>query len=301
MKKTQKAEKQAALKEARAAILKKIEEYERRGLFDQDVEEDPPSKELRPEDITYIKRGPLAAIQRWMAFRLAYIFFAREQRRGHVKVSPVIGAEALGAIQGGAVVTCNHIHPYDSFIMQYVFDASKRKGRMYRIIREGNYTSFPGFYGFLMRHCDTLPISSNLATMRKFVRATADVLKNGDCILIYPEQSLWWNYRKPKPMKLGGFEIAVKGNVPVLPCFITMQDGDTYTEDGMPMQCYTVHVGAPIFPDVALDKRERAEAMRRQNATFCRQVYESVYNMPLTYLTKTDTDAPISTAPIEEK
>ncbi len=293
MKKTKHTKENAALKEARAAILQKIEDYERRGLFDRDVEDDPPSKELRPQDITYIKRGPIAALKRFMAFRLAYSFFAREQRKGQVEVRSIIGAQTLGAIQGGAVVTCNHIHPYDSFIMQYVFDDSKRKGRMYRIIREGNYTSFPGFYGFLMRHCDTLPISSNLATMRKFVRATADVLKNGDCILIYPEQSLWWNYRKPKPMKPGGFEIAVKGDVPVVPCFITMEDCDTCTEDGFPVQAYTVHVGDPIYPDPALNKRDRAESMRQKNEDFCRKVYESTYKKPLTYLTEIDTNTSV--------
>lgn len=46
----------------------------------------------------------------------------------------------------------------DSFIMQRVFDDSKHPKRMYRVIREGNYTSFPGFYGFLMRNCNTLPL-----------------------------------------------------------------------------------------------------------------------------------------------
>lgn len=27
------------------------------------------------------------------------------------------------------------------------------------------------------------------------------VLKDGHFMLIYPEQSMWWNYRKPKPLK----------------------------------------------------------------------------------------------------
>ena len=35
----------------RVEVLKKIEEYERDGRFDEDVEEDPPSKELLPEDV----------------------------------------------------------------------------------------------------------------------------------------------------------------------------------------------------------------------------------------------------------
>ena len=80
------------------------------------------------------------------------------------------GAGASAGVKG-AVITCNHFHPMDSFIMQKVFDASKHPKRMYRVIREGNYTSFPGFYGFLMRNCNTLPLSSNMQTMKKFLRA----------------------------------------------------------------------------------------------------------------------------------
>ena len=47
-------------------------------------------------------------------------------------------------------------------------------------------------------------------------------------ILIYPEQSMWYNYRKPKPLKVGAFSFAVKNNVPVLPIFITCEDTENF-------------------------------------------------------------------------
>ena len=87
--------------------------------------------------------------------------------------------------------------------MQYVFDKSGHGGRMYRVIREGNYTSYPGFYGFLMRNCNTLPLSSNKEILHMFLRATDTALQEGNCVLIYPEQSMWYNYRKPRPHKSG--------------------------------------------------------------------------------------------------
>ena len=37
--------------EDRKEVLRKIDEYERKGWFDKDVENDPPSPELRPEEI----------------------------------------------------------------------------------------------------------------------------------------------------------------------------------------------------------------------------------------------------------
>lgn len=32
--------------------------------------------------------------------------------------------------------------------------------------------------------------------MKKFINSVDTILKKGDYILIYPEQSMWWNYRK---------------------------------------------------------------------------------------------------------
>ena len=56
---------------------------------------------------------------------------------------------------------------------------------------------------------------------------------------------MWWNYRKPKPLKPGAFDMALKNHVPVVPCFITMADSDLVGADGFPVQEYTPHLGAP--------------------------------------------------------
>ncbi|MBR2933252.1 MAG: hypothetical protein IKC33_02955, partial [Clostridia bacterium] len=55
------------------------------------------------------------------------------------------------------------------------------------------------------------------------------------------------NYRKPKPLKSGAFLLAAQAGVPVLPCFITMQDSDIIGDDGYPVQEYTIHVSEPIY------------------------------------------------------
>lgn len=275
----------------RLAVLAKIEEYERLGLFDRDVEEDPPGKVLHPEDIRYLSRNPIKRIKRDLSFLVARLYFWRGLvAKEKLFLSPPEGVENLSGVTGGAVITCNHFHPFDSFFMQRVFDLSKRRGRMYRVIREGNYTAFPGFYGMLMRNCDTLPLSSDPATMRAFLKAVHTVLDRGDCLLIYAEQSLWWNYRKPKPLQMGAFDIAVRRGVPVVPCFITFEDTERIGEDGFPVQRYTPHVGAPIYPDPTLPKRAAAEKMKAENEAYCRAVYERVYGKPLVYLTEKPTE-----------
>lgn len=267
----------------RAGIYEKIAQYEREGRFDEDVENDPPTIPLLPDQIEYLDKSFPDKCRRVAAFAGAYSFFFLQQVKRQIVLKPTEGLEHLRGVKGGAVITCNHFHPMDSFIMQRVFDRSHHKGRLYRVIREGNYTSFPGFYGFLMRNCNTLPLSANMNVMKKFLRATERALGEGNCILVYAEQSMWWNYRKPKPMKTGAFDMAVKNRVPVIPCFITMEDTDKIGSDGFPVQAYTPHLGAPIYPDETLPRPAAREKLRREAEAFSRETYERVYGEPPTY------------------
>lgn len=271
----------------RVEILEKIAEYERKGIFDLDVEDDPPGKVLMPDDIEYLKEGPAEKVKTEMAFQAARLFVKDLMKEKKLIVKEIKGIENLRDLQSGAVITCNHFNAFDSFAIQMAYDAAKQpKRKFYRVIREGNYTSFTGFYGMLMRNCNTLPLSSNYKTMQKFLVAVDKVLTDGHFLLVYPEQSMWWNYRKPKPLKAGAFQFAAKNNVPVLPCFITMKDTDILGEDGFFVQEYTVHVSPPIYPDESLGRRERASQMMAKNAEIWKNIYETEYSMPLTYTTE---------------
>ena len=260
----------------------KIKEYERLGLFDIDIEDDPPSRELLPSEIEYPKKSLFQGIKTRLAFFLAYRYAAKLEKKKILVIKDIIGAENL-TVNGGCILTVNHFSALDSFIMNRVFDASGRDGKIYRVIREGNYTSFPGFYGFLMRNCNTLPLSSNAATMRKFLRGVDKLLCEGACVLIYPEQSMWYNYRKPKPLKSGAYDIAAKSGVPVVPCFITMEDTEIPMGEER-VQAHTVHIGKPIYPDLTLDRKARSEKMKEENFAFNKSVYEKSYNIPLEYI-----------------
>ena len=97
---------------------------------------------------------------------------------------------------------------------------------------------------------------------------------------------MWWNYRKPKPLKTGAYSFSVKSNVPVLPCFITMRDSDTVGDDGYPIQEYTIHIGKPTYPDASLPHGKRVEKLMEENYAVWKDIYETEYQMPLTYLTE---------------
>ena len=270
----------------RVEILKKIDEYERDGRFDEDVEDDPPTRELLPDEIEYIKKSLIQKLKSKLAYFIAHRFLKKQIKAGNFIVKDIKGIENFKALDCGAIVTCNHFNAFDSFAIQLAYEASKhKKRRFYRVIREGNYTSFPGFYGFLMRNCHTLPLSSNRKTMAKFVKATNTLLRDGHFVLVYPEQSMWWNYRKPKPLQNGAFVFAARNSVPVLPCFITMQDSDIMGEDGFYVQEYTIHISKPIYPDSEKSFSENVEYMMKQNYDVWKDIYENFYNIPLEYIT----------------
>jgi lipopolysaccharide biosynthesis glycosyltransferase len=271
----------------RVAILKKIEEYEKAGRFGEDVEDDPPGRVLMPDEIEYIRKSPTEKIKTAAAFKLARKFVGELVKNKKLIVKEIKGIEHFQNLKSGAIITCNHFNAFDSFAIQMVYDAAEQPDRkFYRVIREGNYTSFPGFYGFLMRHCNTLPLSSNPKTLRKFTEATGQLLRDGHFVLVYPEQSMWWNYRKPKPLKTGAFMFAAKNNVPVLPCFITMQDSDIIGDDGFAVQEYTIHVSEPIYPDANKSYRENQEALMAKNYEIWKNIYETTYDIPLSYTTE---------------
>lgn len=271
---------------SRIAILKKIEEYEKAGRFDEDVEEDPPTIELKPENIDYLHKTLKERLRTKYAFKLASWFLKVMRYSNQFIIEDIKGIENFRSLNSGAIITCNHFSPLDSFVMEIAYRKSHQKlkrRKFFRIIREGNYTSFPGFYGFLMRNCNTLPLSSNKHTMKKFIKAIDKLLQKGQLILIYPEQSMWWNYRKPKPVKKGGFTFAAKNNVPVLPCFITMKDSEYKDGDGLPVQKYTINVGKPIYPDNTKSMPENVEYLMSEHNRVWKEIYENAYGVPLTY------------------
>ena len=268
----------------RLLIVDKIAKYEREGRFDEDVEDDPPSKELLPEHVDYLRSSVKSKLKSKFAYSVARIFMNDMIAKKQLIIKDIKGLENYAGLQSGAVVTCNHFNAMDSFAMQIAYEASgQKKRKFYRVIREGNYTNFPGFYGMLMRNCNTFPLSSNKQTMRKFMKSVDAILTGGHFLLIYPEQSMWWNYRKPKPLKKGGFIMATKNNVPVLPCFITMEDSDVKDGDGFFVQEYTIHIGKPIYPDAKKKRSENVQAMMDENFACWKNIYEKTYGIPLQY------------------
>ena len=264
-------------------LLRRIEELEKNQMWDVDAEDNPETYPLMPDKVDYLNERLSSKIKNKIANILGSSFFDMLISKKQLIIKEVRGIENFRAVKGGKIVTCNHFSICDHYAVWVALRESMGGKMLYKIIREGNYTNPPKPFGILMRHCNTLPLSSQTATMKKLLRAIKELLGRGETILIYPEQSMWWNYRKPKPLQDGAFSIAVRNNTPVVPVFITMEDSDVPDGDGFFVQEYTIHILPAIYPDPTLTGREAKEKMRKENYEAWVKTYEDFYGMPLKY------------------
>lgn len=268
----------------RLEILERIKSYESRGFFDTDVENDPPAKVLEADEIDYLRKKLSNKIKSAIVNRKADKAIDSLIANKQIIIDKVIGAENIKDIKGPAFITSNHFHIFENMAIYKVFkDYAPNKHKFYRVIREGNYTAPPKGFDMFFKHANTLPLSSSRNTMKKLISALEVLTKKNNYILMYPEQYLWWNFKKPRPFKNGVYKFASKLNVPIIPCFITMEDSDIKDGDGLFVQKYTVHIGKPIYSDKKLTAKENVENMREANFNFCKDVYEDAYKVKLKY------------------
>lgn len=195
----------------------------------------------------------------------------------------IVGLENIEHIDGGAIITSNHFSKIDNTIIRYLLHKiGRRKQRFYIIIQETN-VMMPGSLGWLMRNCYTIPISKNADYMiNNFAPSLEKILKNNDYVLIYPEEEMWFNYRKPRELKIGAYHYAAKFDVPIIPCFIEIIEKDTINNSGFYDLKYRLHVLKPIYPDTTLPFKERKEKMRDMDYEMRVHAYEEIYGRKLT-------------------
>lgn len=279
----------AAPTASRLAAQARIEALEAQGIFDQDVEPDPPTVALLPGQVDYTHKKLSTRIASEFANRVAKTFYDHRIAKGDLYIEAVKGLENyLSVADRGVMITCNHFHPNDNYAVFKPIEKSLGRRRLWKIIREGNYTSFRGIYGYFFRHCNTLPLASNLTVFKELLGAVDELLRRGEKILIYPEQAMWYNYRKPRPLKSGAFHFAAKSGAPVLPVFITQRDTNRLDADGLPIQAYTVHYLPPLFPDPTKRASVNIRQLSEQNFAAWKECYEREYGIPLTYDTQED-------------
>ena len=124
------------------------------------------------------------------------------------------------------IITSNHFSQLENTVIRHLTNTFGR--RKLGIISQTSNFAMTGIIGYIMNYADTIPISTD---PRYLARDFLSVLKERlvdkkHAILLYPEQEMWFNYRKPRPPKKGAYYYAAKLNVPVLSCFVEVIDTD---------------------------------------------------------------------------
>ncbi len=218
----------------------------------------------------------------WLKNRLAmsflYVFDLFLNR--HTRVE---GLENLDDIRGGAIVTSNHFNPLDNTVVRETMRRGGQ-GRMYTVVQETNL-AMTGFLGFIMNYVDNIPISkSKKYTSEFFDPMIAQILARGDKVLIYPEQEMWFNYRKPRPPKRGAYYYAALNDVPVISCFVEIQDLPEQETEEFYKTRWVMHVLPPIYPDPQKDVRTNSLEMMEKDYRQKTAAYEAAYGKKLTYV-----------------
>ena len=267
----------------KSEIIKRIAELESKELWSVDVEEDPETYPLMPNKADYLNKKLSNKIKNKIANAAATRFYDKMIDKRQLIIKKICGIENFTRVKGGKIITCNHFSVCDNYAVWLALRNHMEGKMLYKVIREGNYTNPPKPFGFFMRHCNTLPLSSQPSTMKKFLQAVKTLLERGETILIYPEQSMWRNYRKPRPLQDGAFTLAVRNKTPIVPIFITMEDSDVLDADGFLVQEYTIHILPAIYPNATLSSSNAKEKMKKENYEAWTKVYENFYNKPLVY------------------
>lgn len=265
----------------RLEVLNKISEKEKLGgeHFFEDVENDPPTKTLLPEDVDYLKKKINSKIKNFFCKKIVKKMVKKFVKDYKIKV---VGLENLDNIKTGAIITSNHFNYFDSGPIIYALSQIKQKHKHHIVIREGNY-QIPGKFGFILKNYNTFPLSSSIETTKILNKTIDNVLTKGDFVIVYPEQSMWWFYKKPRNYRIGAFRFASRNNVPIIPCFVTMEDMDEYEDNGLKKQKLTLHILKPLYPDANLSVKQNAENMLLENKKLVIECYENFYNKKLVY------------------
>lgn len=271
------------LGENRRAVIENIKTYAENGEFHRKVELNDPI--LTAEESQAITKAYMED-RNQLSFKAkssVAILITRIATKHINQNTQIVGIEKIPKDLGGVIITSNHFGPLENTVIRHLIHKLGRK--KLNIISQTSNFAMTGPIGFLMNYAHTIPISTD---PRYLARDFLSVLKEKlidkkEAILLYPEQEMWFNYRKPRPPKNGAYFYAAKLNTPIVSCFVEMTDlAEDDTPEFKKVQ-YTLHVLDVLYPDPNKSVRENTEYLGQLDYSLKKACYEQVYGKPLSY------------------
>lgn len=266
----------------REAVIANIAAAAENGAFHSKVETNDPV--LTPEQGEAIVRGYLKSRKKttykckaFMARRMANV-----ATRLLNKDTEIVGYEKAASVAGGAILTCNHFSPVDNTVVRCLTRKLGKK-RINIISQQSNF-AMTGAIGFLMNYADTIPLSGEYRyLLRELPGILEELLKKEEFVLIYPEQEMWFHYRKPRPPQKGAYHFAAKLQVPVISCFVEMRNEQEMERENFHKVRYTLHILDVLYPDPQKSVRENSAILSEKDYALKKEAYERIYGKPLSY------------------
>lgn len=184
---------------------------------------------------------------------------------------------------GGVIITSNHFSPTENTIIRHL--ANQMGHKKLSVICQTSNFAMDGMIGFLMNYANTVPISTDPRYLaRDFLSVMKEkLIVRQEAVLLYPEQEMWFRYRKPRPPKNGAYFFAAKLNVPIVSCFVEMVELPEAETEEFNRLHYVLHVLGILYPDPERSCRENTEALSQQDMALKKECYERVYDKTLSY------------------
>ena len=122
-------------------LMRRIAELEKKELWHLDVEDDPETYPLMPDKVDYLNEKLSSRIKNRLANKAGARFFDKMIADGQMIIKEVRGIENYTAVEGGAIVTCNHFSVCDNYAVWLALREHMGGRLLYKVIREGNYTN----------------------------------------------------------------------------------------------------------------------------------------------------------------
>lgn len=263
--------------EERVRVIKNIEKAIMEGDYNKKVEEgDHIVSEEDRKKVIYRYDVMKKKVRHKIEFEVANVITATIASRVN-RDTTIVGIENIKDVDSGAIITSNHFSKVDTTIIRKLM-SKIRKTRKYSIVVQEDNFFMKGALGWILKNNKTIPLCLNHSYIENTFNPTIEkMLKKKYYILIYPEQEMWFNYRKPRALKIGAYHYAAKYNVPIIPCFTKIEDTDEIGDDGFKKSKYTLYVMPPIYPDPNKTLKQNKEEMRQKDFELKVEAYEKAY------------------------
>lgn len=269
--------------ENRKAVIENIKKFAENGEFHNKVElNDPVLTAEQNREITdsYIEN------RKNISFKIKTVLgvsLAKIATKIINKDTEIKGLEKIPENSGGVLITSNHFGPLENTVIRHLTNTLHRP--KLGIISQTTNFAMKGFIGFLMNYADTIPITTDPRYLaRDFLSVLKErLVEKKDAVLLYPEQEMWFNYRKPRPPKNGAYFYAAKLDVPIISCFVEIIDTERDDTPEFRKVKYVLHILDMLYPDKNKTVRENTEYLALKDYNLKKACYESVYGKKLSY------------------